>query len=89
MLANATDVTLTGVLAATPTLQTVVLTLSSVGSLGVGWLQSDIGKTIVVNQGSIVVAAITSATVATGTMVQAPTLAVAATSVTAASGSWA
>ncbi|KAJ3417295.1 hypothetical protein HDV05_005751 [Chytridiales sp. JEL 0842] len=53
-----------------PSLVSVTLTLSGAGTGG--WQANDIGKTVIANQGSIVIIGVTSATVATGRVVRPP-----------------
>ena len=83
---NLGDVTTMGSLSTSPSTITVTLTLSSLVSI-YGWLYSDIGKTVVVNQASILITSLTSTTVATGSMVQLPYVQTTNT-LTAKTGSW-
>ncbi|KAI9366886.1 cation channel sperm-associated protein subunit beta protein family-domain-containing protein [Zopfochytrium polystomum] len=55
------------------TSSTVTLSLTSANAPTGGWRQSDVGKTVVANLGSFVIAQITSSTAAVAVMVRAPT----------------
>nr|KAJ3418666.1 hypothetical protein HK105_008004 [Polyrhizophydium stewartii] len=83
------DVTTLPLISTTVTPQTVTLTLTSLGGSGVGWMFSDIGKTVVVNYAAIVITAVASTTSATGSLIQKPNMAAAAASLTVATGAWA